>query len=188
MQKPIWAALLLLLVSSSISAETVTVTGDGNTGTLEIPDGSTITDTIITPNSDPRLVMYQVDYTFAGGSGDSIAIGSTEGHFGSINFLQPVTNLSFDWDAPTMFSSEIFDGNTLIGLADGMDMGSGPMEVQGTSNFAGPVTSITWDGDIFGGGIESLTFKVPEPSAFTLILLGLWLFAGLARFRKAAIL
>jgi PEP-CTERM motif-containing protein len=188
MQKFVWAALVFLSLSTIGSAETVTVSGDGNVGDCVIPDGSTVTSVSVTPNSEsPKLNVYVVDYTFAGGFGETTAVGQTDGHDGSITFLQPVYDLSFDWDAPTAFGANFFDGDTAVGGAGGRDMGSGPMEVQGTATFDGPVTSIIWSGDIFGGGIETLSFDltpVPEPSTFALLALGLSLCAGMSRKRN----
>jgi PEP-CTERM motif-containing protein len=181
MKKAVWLAITLLAVSSASFAESVAVSGDGNTGVCVIPDGSTVTTVSVTPNSSPKLNVYEVDYTFAGGYGESTAVGETDGHDGTITFLQPVYDLSFSWDGPTAFGATLFDGQTVVGGAGDNDTSHGyssPTEVQGTSSFDGPVTFINWSGDIFGGGIESLSFDlspnpVPEPSVLMLLAVGL---------------
>jgi hypothetical protein len=159
----------VLLLASAVRADTVNVNGLP----MIIPDGSTVTSVTTgeTPSGD---VDYEVDYSFADGTGFTAVNLSQEIVGGEIFFTNPVSDAEFSYYGGPFDASDNL-GDTFFGS---FDEGAG-----GTVTFAGPgITSLGWqDGDAFVNGITSLSYTVPEPSSLLLSGMGLAALIGLAR-------
>ncbi|MFZ0886044.1 MAG: PEP-CTERM sorting domain-containing protein [Candidatus Acidiferrales bacterium] len=166
-------AFAVLLFASLAHADQIVT----STGVETIPDGSTVTSVTFIPY--PHGIEWGntslVDYSFAGGTGDTVG-NSLLGFDGTIDFSSPVDDLSFTWVGVTLFTASDNAGDSFL-----CDTGC----LSGSEAFSGSgITQITWQGGDEQGGISSLTFtadppdppdppSVPEPSSLLLAGMGL---------------
>jgi hypothetical protein len=159
------AAFAVVLFATLARADSINTP----TGTLIIPDGSTVTAFGLLPTT-PLLEeiygdQYFVDYNFADGT------GFTEGNFlanyaGTIDFSTPVTDLTYSWVCGTI-CSDIFAASNSSGV----------------TTVEGPISQITWYGGDLEAGITSMSYAVDAADPSSLLLSGMGLIAliGLRR-------
>ena len=172
MKMKLAVAFAVLLFASLAQADQI----DTSTGVITIPDGSTVTSVTFIPYPDGEEWgnTSQVDYTFAGGTGEAEG-NSLLGYWGTINFDSPVSDVSFDW-----FDSASFEASDNVG-----DTYGAPCEgCSGVGSFPGTgVTQINWQAADEVGGITSLSTQnsqsVPEPSSLLLSGIALAALIGL---------
>ena len=185
MKTTLVVAFALMLFSSVARSDEVSAYG-----VLYVPDGSTVTSiAYINPGEAPEAV---VSFTFADGSGVFYDAGPF-GAWGSIDFTTPVSDLSFDWYAPTFHATD--------NLGDVYNPPLQPLSndpaITGTAIFAGPgISSIQWSSYVNSGqvGIESMNYtldgtdppNVPEPPSLLLSGMGLAALIGLTFRNRAA--
>jgi PEP-CTERM motif-containing protein len=179
MKMKIAVAFAVLLLASLVRADQVPT----STGAVTIPDGSTVTSVTFIPYPDGEEwgSASQVDYTFAGGTGETEG-NSLLGYSGTIDFSSPVSGVSFGWTATDIFEAWDNVGDSWFDTAT--ENGSGTATFPGTG-----ITQITWFGADEVGGITSLTYtldsadppSVPEPSSLLLSGMGLAVLIGLTR-------
>jgi hypothetical protein len=168
-------ALAVLFFASQAHADIIQT----STGSLTIPDGSTVTATSIIQDPDgPEWGNTTlVDYSFAGGTGTAEG-NFLLGYWGTIDFSSPVSDVSFNFIDASVFIATDNVGD-IFGSAEGQE--------EGTVSFPGPeITQINWQGGDEVGGITSLdstpdSQSVPEPSSLMLSGIGLAALIALAR-------
>jgi hypothetical protein len=140
---------------------------------IYIPAGSTITSNTSAPMpQEPGLLVYTVDFSFDGGTGD-VSGNAIEGFAGGLVFTIPVEEVTFSWvGEPFTATDNLGDEFDTI-----FDTPEGPT---GTTTFSGTgITEIGFtSGDLSAGGITSIdpipdSQSVPEPSSLLLSVIGL---------------
>jgi hypothetical protein len=175
-------AFAVLLVATIAQADTVEVNG----WSVIIPDGSTVTSvSYVPPGVADANPIASIDFTFADGYGTSEdAAGESDiGSFGSITFTVPVESLTFDWQGSSGYFQAVSNNGQSVGDPQSCSPDC-PFE-SGVATFTGPITSLTWETENFGG-ISSIdyTLDAADPPPSSLLLLGLGLIGFFTLFRR----
>src|SRR5580658_1407826 len=173
MKLKLFVGLAVLSFASAIHADSIS-TPDG---TLVIPSGAVVTSEGIAPNVTSMFgwTVYQVDYTFADGTGYSRG-DEADGYGGGLTFDGSVSNVSFDWLGEP-FQAQDNAGDEFFSFAD-------PQSPEQAIFSGNGITFLSWDSADTTGGITSIDptpDRVPEPSSVLLSAMGIAALIGLAR-------
>lgn len=168
--RPAILTVLCILFATATHADNIRT----GTGTLTIPDGSTVTaiDFIPYPDGVEWNNAYEVTFTMPDLTG-TVEGNSLLGYWATLDFATPVSDVSFEWLASSIFYATDNTDDTV---------GNGCFGCTGAGYFAGPgITQINWQAGDEVGGIESISYTMdsPEPSSLLLFGVGLAALIGL---------
>ncbi len=168
------AIVFAMFLVSPLQANTFTLNSPGTNAPLSvivIPDGSTITSEIYSPAGTTTATgAWTVNYVFADGFGFT-AGDINDGTAGSIHFNVPVSNLTIQWHTSFIFS---ISGSGVIFNPPRCTPPFINCPAEGTATFTSDVSGFNWDSNHTGyGGVESMSYTVPELSSLALLPLGL---------------